>query len=901
MATINLLGEVTATAGGRPAELGGARQRCVLAALAVDAGRVVPVDRLVERVWAPDVPRRARETLHSYVSRLRQALSGDSIVRRAGGYVLTIEETDLRQFRDLCARARSGAHAAQLLTEALGLWHGEALTGLDSEWALAERDRLHQERLAAEHELVDVRLRMGQGEELLIELSTRAAAHPLDERVAGQYLLALSRAGRAADALAHYRRFRERLVTELGIDPGAALRELHQQILRGAGPAADAADPAAVPVETGPVVVPRQLPAAPAPFVGRRAELDRLDAVQQDLSATVVISAIAGAGGIGKTWLALHWAHQYVDKFADGQLFVDLRGFSPEGPPMAPEMALRGFLDALGVEPQRVPVDAHAQSALFRSLVAGKRMLLVLDNAVDTSQVTPLLPGSDTCTVVVTSRNRLPGLITGHGARHMLLDVLSDAEARALLTNRLGARADDPATADLITLCGGFPLALSIVAAHAHLHPDLPLADLAAELRDLGLDALDGDDPTASLPAVLSWSLHTLTAEQVRMFALLGSAPGPDIGLAAAASLAGRSSRETGAMLRALAQASLVTETNRRYRMHELVRDHAAHLDSADRATASRRVVDHYLRTAHAADRVLSPERQPIELTATAAPGDPLAWLAGEHQCLLAAQQMAVALGWHREVWQLAWSLNTYHYRRGLFHDEQAVWQAALAAADHLGVPTTRILARRQLGRVLARVSNYAESLTYLQQALTLAEAEGDRGSEAEVIGTLSLFWVNRGDQRKALGYCVRALELFRQLGDLVREAQSLNNIGWLSAQLGDYEQGRRHCLDALALHRRHHFRDGEAATLDSLGYVEHHDGDHTRAVDYYQQALALKRELGDAYESANTLDGLGHPYVALGQIAEARAAWQEARDLYESQDRPQDAARVAAHLAKLP
>jgi DNA-binding SARP family transcriptional activator len=420
MRAVRLLGEVTAHVGGREVELGPARQRCVLAALAVDAGRVVAVDRLVDRVWAPDVPRRARATLQSYVSRLRQVLAGQDgldIERRPGGYVLLAEETDLRCFRDLCARARGaadGATAARVLAEALAMWRGEALTGLDSEWARAERDQLHQERLAAEHDLVDARLRAGHGEELLAVLSARVAEHPLDERVAGQYMVALSRAGRSADALAHYRRLRARLVEELGADPGAALQELHQRILGGATAAGGGAG-----VE--PVAVPRQLPAAPAPFVGRRDELDRL---ATSGAGTVVVSAVAGAGGIGKTWLTLHWAHRCAGRFPDGQLFVDLRGFSPEGPPMPAETALRGFLDALGVESGRVPVDPHAQAALFRSLVAGRRMLLVLDNAADTAQVAPLLPGSETCTVVVTSRNRLPGLITAHGARHLLLDVL---------------------------------------------------------------------------------------------------------------------------------------------------------------------------------------------------------------------------------------------------------------------------------------------------------------------------------------------------------------------------------------------------------------------------------------------------------------------------------------------
>lgn len=915
VAIIGLLGEVTADVAGRRVALGPARQRCVLVALAMDAGHVVAVDRLIERVWAPAVPTRARATLQSYVSRLRQALAGEDgvdILRRPGGYVLTSGETDLSRFQDLCARARDSAdspRAARLLTEALALWRGDALTGLDSEWAQAERDRLHQERLAAEHDLVDVRLRMGRGEELLAGLSARVAEYPLDERVASQYMAALSHAGRAADALAHYRRLRVRLVAELGAEPGAALQDLHQRIL-----GADSVG--AAPASSASALVPRQLPAAPAPFVGQRDALDRLDAARRDNSATVVISAIAGAGGIGKTWLALHWAHRNTDRFPDGQLFVDLRGFSPDGPPMTAEVALRGFLDALGVEPDRVPAEVHAQAAMFRSLVADRRMLLVLDNAVDTGQVVPLLPGSETCAVVVTSRNRLSGLITGHGARHVLLDVLSDTEARALLTRRLGmARVDaEPeAVAELIALCGGFPLALSIVAGRAHTGPLLRFADLAAELHDLGLAALDDDDPTASLPVVLSWSVQALNPDQARMFALLGVAPGPDISTAAAVSLAGRPAGETRAVLRELEQASLITRSaGDRCRTHDLIRAHALrqHLANADADAALRRVLDCYLHTAYDADRILTPERPPVRLDppvpgcqvvplpdGTAA----LTWLANEHACLLAAQQTAITRSWHQDVWRLAWVLNTFHYRRGHLDDELAVWQAGLTAADRLGDVTTRILVRRMLGRVLGRRRQYEQATARLHEALTLAEQDQDEVGQAHVHGHLAHLNEMRGDYQRALEHCERTLDLFRALDDPIREAQSLNNMGWLAARLGDHETALRHCQTALALHRSQDYPNGEAHTLDSLGYIEHRNGRPARAVDHYRQALALWRELGNAYEAATTLSGLGDPYATLEQYDQARAVWQEAFELYQAQNRSQDADRVQRRLDGLP
>ncbi|MEV6236234.1 BTAD domain-containing putative transcriptional regulator [Lentzea sp. NPDC051838] len=628
MTVVNLLGEVTARIDGRQAELGHGRQRCVLAALAVDAGRVVPDDRLIDRIWAPEVPVRARRTLSSYVSRLRQTL-GEQIARRPGGYVLAEGDTDLRRFRELCERARKSREVERigLLTEALALWRGDALTGLPGEWAQAERDRLHLERLAAEHDLVDARLRTGRTDGLVAVLCERAAANPLDERVAAQYMRALAAAGRVADALAHYLVVRDRLVEECGTEPGAELQEAQQEVLAGSKPAA-----------AEPVVVPRQLPASPSSFVGRHDELERLGHRPGTF-------AIAGPGGVGKTWLALHWAQRNLARFPDGQLFVDLRGFAPEAAPMAPEVALRGLLDALGVD--RCPADLHARAALFRSLTVDRRMLLVLDNAADSDQIVPLLPGGDSCTVVVTSRRRLPCLIAAHGARHIGLDMLRAPESRALLTDRLGeARVeDDPAAVDeLIVRCDGFPLALSILAGDALAHPETPLARFAEDLRELGQVVLDGDEAGACLTSVLSWSLRCLTPEQLRAFALLGRAPGPDIGPAAAAELFGLTAGATRALLNRMEMLSLLTQHARgRYRMHNLIRAHAAELDVDEetRVAALHRVVGHYARTAIQTE-------------------DAITWFRAERTNLLAAREVAIARGWHALGRDLTWSLQSF-------------------------------------------------------------------------------------------------------------------------------------------------------------------------------------------------------------------------------------------------
>ncbi|PRY44534.1 AfsR/SARP family transcriptional regulator [Umezawaea tangerina] len=910
---LRLLGDVGVWRDGRAVDAGPARQRCVLAALLVDAGRVVSTDVLVDRVWGGRPPQRSRETLGSYASRLRRVLadSGATVRRQAGGYVLRVppDAVDLHRFRDLCARARAAddQRAAGLLTEALALWRGEALTGVGGEWAEIERDRLRHERWGAEHDLTDVLLRLGHGEDLVADLSARVAHRPLDERVAGQYLLALHRAGRTADALAHYREVRRRLVDELGTDPGAALQDLHHRIL--------AADPelGTATTTSAPSVVPRQLPAAPGPFVGRRAELDRLDTALRDAGSpagSVAVSAIAGVGGVGKTWLALHWAHRNVDRFPDGQLFVDLHGFGPDGEPMDPAVAVRGFLDALGVKPDRVPADPHARVALFRSLVAGRRMLVVLDNAVDSAHVAPLLPGTPTCVAVVTSRARQTGLVTGHGAQHVPLDVLTDTEARALLVGRLGAcrvEAEPAAVAELVGLCRGFPLVLAVIAGRAQTRSGAPLAALADELRELGVEALDDRDPAASLPAVLSWSLRDLSAEQRAVFGLLGAAPGPDIGLPAAVALTGLSPARTRRALRALEEASLLDRTDDdRSAMHDLVRGCAAGTAPDDRQhEAVRRVVDFYLHTAHAADHLLEPHRQPVRLEE--APGvvphpltdvpAALAWLEREHPNLLAAQHTAVANGWHATAWNLAWSLNTFHLLRGHLHSALTAWRAALAAAEHLPDATTRTRARRFLGYVCSLLGRHDDATAHLDRALALAREHRDLAEQAHTHRQHALVGELRDDLRGALEHAGHALDLYRALDLPVWEASALNMVGWFTAHLGDHDTARAHCLAALDLHRRHDDPGGEAHTQDSLGWIDHRTGRHREAIGHYRRALALFHHQGNTYEAADTLDRLGHLHTALDQDDRAREAWQEALGLYRDQGRDRQVDRVLRQL----
>ncbi|MGW6442730.1 BTAD domain-containing putative transcriptional regulator [Lentzea sp. NPDC055074] len=919
---IGTLGNLEVHVGGTPVVVGPARQKAVLAVLAIEVNRVVPPDRLIDRVWGDRAPSRARSVLRTYVSQLRRALAatGATITWRDTGYLLDIDPAyvDLHCFRSLLAEARDSGDprsALALADEALALWRGEPLAELDTPWARATREHLHQERAAAWADRIDWALECGRHGELLPDLAARTADDPLDERLAGQVMVALYRSGRPAEALEHYQRTRRRLAEELGTDPGPALQELHQRVLT--------TDPALVPPDRRPIPSgdgPRQLPAPPTAFVGRDEELEHLHRalVASEEATTVVISVLAGAGGIGKTWLVLHWAHRHAHRFPDGQLFVDLRGFDPLGDPVDPAVAVRGFLDALGADPDRIPADLDAQAALYRSLVAEKRMLIVLDNAATSDQVVPLLPGTPTCTVLVTSRRKLASLIDRHGARHLTLGVPDRDEARALLTARLPADrvATEPAAVDeLVALCGAYPLALAITARTAATHPAIALTEIAAELRALGLEALDHDtDPAAGLPTVLSWSLRHLTEHQRAVFALLGIAPGPDTTSAATAALTGLPESPARKALAALEEASLIErQPGGRYAMHDLIRAYAAttahNLPDDLREAALTRVIDFHLHTAHAADRLLNPDREllqpnppvpgvhPHPLPDTTAA---LTWLQAEHPTLKATQRTAATLGHHHAVWHLAWALENFHIRRGHLRDALTVWETALDAAPHLPAPSLHIRTHRLLGRAYSRLGQHEQATEHLQLALDLAVRHHDLTAQAHIHRTLALAWGRRGDDRRALRHARLALDLHRAIDQPTWEAHALNAVGWYAARLGEFDTARDHCHTALDLYRRHHYALGEAATLDSLGYIAHRSGDHQRALDHYHQALTLNRSLGNTYEIAETLDSAGHPQAALGQHEQARANWREALELFRDQGRSTDAQRVQRQLDDL-
>ncbi|MEV4026545.1 BTAD domain-containing putative transcriptional regulator [Actinosynnema sp. NPDC050801] len=944
-----LLGPVEVHVDGRRLDIGHARQRHVLAALLVDLNRAVSLDQLVDRLWdAP--PRTARDSLYSYLSRLRAVLGAVDdvdLVRRGGGYVLVGDEdaVDLHGFRGLVARARAAddERAVGLFDQALGLWRGPVAGEMDSSWIDGVRARADEERLLAELDRNDVLLRRGEHAAAVAGIAAQAADRPLDERLAGQLMLALYRSGRQGEALDAYRRVQRRLVEELGADPSPPLRRLHQRILTadpvlgGHAPAdlalgghapADLAfgghAPAAPAPSRSTAPVPRQLPLPPPLFTGRTAELTWLDRAVPASSAPdrrSAVVAISGPGGVGKTSLALHWAHRDARRFPDGQLYANLRGFTPSGTPSSSPAVIRVFLQALGVDTDAIPPDDEARIGLYRSLTADKQLLVLLDNARDSEHVADLVPGGQACTVVVTSRRHLTGLVTTHGARQLTLDVLPAAEARDLLVRHIGPERADREGHEVPALAersAGLPLAISVIGARAAVRADLPLAELARELDNAAapLDAFEAGEITASVRAVFASSYRALPDGAARAFRLL-SAGSPEIGLAAVAALLGVAPSRARVELTELCQANLLHEhVPDRFRMHDLVRlyadERARHDEPAESLVpAVRRLVDHYLHTALAAQQHMDHSGAVLVLSPAVPGSGPLSfdtdkaamtWYDEEHQVILDTQRTAARYGWDLQVWQFAEVLRSYQLRRPPDPaDGRATWEQALGAAERLGDRRLAAKCHRFLGHIAARHDFGPQAIEHLRQAVGLLEDSGDELEQART--HLAFAWVleRHGDDAAALDHSLAALPLFRSSGSRPGEADALNAVGWYQSRLGRLDEAAEHCGLALALYRESGDRNGEANTLESLGFIAHNAGRHDIAIDHYEQALRLFREDESAYQEADTLVRMADAHLARGAHCEARRTWEAALVLLHRQSRSLEAADVERSLRSLP
>ncbi|MEV6871594.1 BTAD domain-containing putative transcriptional regulator [Amycolatopsis sp. NPDC051128] len=850
---------------GHPVAVGFARQRAVLVALLADLNRPVSVDELAERVWGEHLPRHPREALYGYVSRLRGVLAAAddvTIGRQPSGYMLTADPmtVDLYWFEHTVTLARDCDEAdrrLELFTAALDAWPGEPVAVVDTPWMCALRDRLRQLRRIAELDRHDLALGLGHHAALLPTLGAQADQYPLDERAAGQLMLALYRSGRQAEALAHYQRVRLRLADELGTDPSAALQRLQLRIL-SAAPDLD------TPGETPPApprVLPRQLPAVPTAFVGRARELSVLG-VPRQAGSTAVVWVVSGGGGVGKTWLALWWAYEHLAEFPDGQLFVNLRGFDPAADRVPAEAALHGFLTALGLPPAAIPADPDAAAALYRSLVADRRLLIVLDNARDTAQVTPLLPGGSSCTVLITSRHRLSALLATHSAQPLPLDVLAASEAREILVRHLGAAridADPDATQELLDHCAGLPLALGIVASQAATRPAFPLAGFSAELRVPAerLDALDTGELPWNLRAVLSASYRVLDAQAATTFRLLSLAPGPDIALTAAAALTGLPCTAARTAVRGLEMASLVEQHRPgRYRMHDLTRLYATRLahihdTQAARRDALDRLFSHYCYVASVAADMFSPDerhrRPPIP--DPAGPTVPLpdvhaafAWLDAERENLVAAAVYAAGHGRADVVIHLSPTLFRYldygsHYQDGLTLHTAARDATATHHVDHAHALCNR-------GFNLIRLGRPDEALSDLRRALEHSPA--DPLVEYAANTNLGFVHDNRGDHDTAFEHFTRALAASRLIDARSTHGIALNNLGECYSKLGRYDEAIDHIRRSITIAEELHYSGLSGYAFNCLGDVYRAQGNHDEAHDSYTHALELAHIFGN-------------------------------------------------------
>jgi DNA-binding SARP family transcriptional activator/tetratricopeptide (TPR) repeat protein len=939
--------------------------RLLLAAHALSAGEVMLAADLIDLIWDDRPPTSARASLQTLVARLRQVLTGVpgcSLERRGDGYRLRVDRAlvDVHQFRSLARSARQesdSAEAIALFDRALALWQGPALADVPAT-ARAEgiRSGLQEEHLAAVQDRFSCLLAAGRDAEAAAEIPIMLALHPLSEMLASLLMLAWYRRGRQADALAVFRDLRSRLSGELGIEPGPELQRLHRQILSGDStlarsgavgsaataqdratglrranlvvPASKASYPAArhklrpddagSPNGTGVAVVPHQLPPAPTSFTGRQRELRLLtEWLDGGSSAGVpVILVVTGTAGVGKTALALRWAHQLRDRFPDGELYLNLRGFGPSPAPAAQAESIVTMLESLGVPPGRIPRQLDAQVGLYRSVLAGRRMLIVLDNARDEAQVRPLLAASARCAVLVTSRSQCVGLAAAEGARLVGLGMLTREEAGQLLAARLGAgraAAEPESVAELADLCGRLPLALAITAAQAATRPAVPLSSLATGLRDARarLDALDAGDEAADVRSAFWWSYRLLGRPAASMFRRLAAHPGPDIAEAAAGSLAGGDVMAARAALSELARASLVLEHDAgRFAMHDLLRAYAAQLcDDDERRAAIRRAADHYLRVARDAMRLAYPaeDHRPPTLTARLPRFGPspepladreqaLAWLEAEHRVLLAMTAAAADAGLDAHAWELPSVLSMHFSRRGYFPDWADSQRTALAAATRLGDQAARARAHRALGDALVQLESVTPARSHPREALTLYRQLGDENGQAVCHLSISRLFGSLGNRHAALSHARSALSMYRSSCHLAGQARALNGMGWHSAMLGQIPRGLSYCQQALDLNRHVGDRFGEASTLDSIGYCWHLAGRPEQAIIHYEQALEAFEDAGDRYSLAHTLDRLADARRAIGSHEDADKAWLRAIALFDAMHHP-DAGIMRAKL----
>ncbi|MER5267364.1 BTAD domain-containing putative transcriptional regulator [Actinosynnema sp. NPDC002837] len=886
---VNLLGPVElVSAGGEAVRLGAAKRRTVLAALALELNRVVSGDRLLELVWDGSPPPQAKAALQGHIAQLRKVLAGGvALVTRAPGYVLTAERAavDVFRFEDLLVSAREAtdADAVRLLREALALWRGPVLADVPGDQLReAVSARLEELRLVAVQELATRLSRLDRAAEAVSGLRDAVDANPLREALVSRLVLALHWTGRQAEALALFHRTRERLADELGVDPGPELREAYQTVLAG-----DTAP--STPVDRAPAQLPREHRG----FVGREEELSDLGAALSGQDSA--IGLLVGPAGVGKTALALRWAHRVAGDFPDGQLFVNLRGFD-ETEPLDPRTALVGFLRALGLTDSQIAVDLEDQAAQYRSLLAGRRVLVFLDNARSAEQVRPLLPGSSRCLVLVTSRHRLDDLVVTEGASSLPVPTLPESSAEDLLTAVLGRQRieqEPDAVAELVELCDRLPLALRIAGARLASRPRWTIQSLVDELRDEQgrLSALSLPEAGRGVHAALAVSYRELPEGAARLFRRLGLHPGTDLDSYTAAALLDINVVSARTHLRTLAYANLLHEsTPDRYSRHDLVRLFTHHLaateSEVDNQVATNRLLDYYLHVADRARAHLSDHVRPFgpaehrpasfpELSSHAAALD---WFTLEEANLGLALDIAVNGGQRERTWQLALCLDAFHFRRGNRLDRLALCRIGLAATRSLGDRHAEATFLLRLGSTLADLERIDEAIEACTRAAALAD--GDRHLELAALANLGYCLMADDQLDRAQETILDALEVAREVGDNRSQASIQNNLANVLLRKHQPEEALRHATEALGLFPAAPSK-AHTATLHTVGAASQQLGRADEALESYRAGLALAARLGDRYQEALCHRAIGDVLEQSEGPAAARPHWLAALHLY--------------------
>jgi DNA-binding SARP family transcriptional activator/tetratricopeptide (TPR) repeat protein len=914
-----VLGPVAATRQGAALDLGAPRQRAILTLLLSRAGDTVPLSRIVEAVWGQEPPLYAVNSVHKYVGALRRVVEpglprraqGQWLRSDARGYRITADEhtLDLLRFRALAAQARHRRDPAErldLFGAALSLWRGPVGEDFAGELVVDPViEGINREYADAAIGAAEDALALGQAGRILPALRLAVSMHPADEVVCALLMRCLASTGQRAAALEAFESLRVLLAGQLGVSPGPVLAGAHLDVLRDA--AEVAARPRGLPV-------PRQLPVGPVGFIGREDEIRQLVSVLRAGPGGASAGALTGTAGVGKTAAAVHVAHALAGDFPDGQLYIDLRGFDAS-PALSPHDVLGRFLAAVDIPPDRIPDGLDERAALYRSALAERRILVVLDNARDSGQVLPLLPGTGPSRAIVTSRRQLRGL-TANGVHVVPLDLFGHDESERFLRSRLSSRrvdAEPGAVGDLVEISGGLPLALSLLAARAAHAPAMPLSEIPAAVRRSrgALDAFtDRAVPGTSTRSVLSWSYSALSADAARLFTLLAVHPSPSVPVDEAAALAGLDIPATCALMDELVEANIAAErAGGRFWRHDLLRQYSAELlGSAGppaRDRAEERLYEYVTPRAVTAASVLSPGRVPLrglpEIPPPAAPGpstesEAAAWFADEYDTLMSLVTQAPPSGrYDTHACRLAWALEHYLDRHGLWQESLAVHQAGLEAARRSGrvlVQAAMRLAIARAGSHLGRLAPAADEVRSALGALaTLPDADPRLVSEAR----RQLSWIleQQGDLPGALSEARLALAMHPDDSREPVRAFALNAVGYYEAQLGLHEEALAHCTAAMRLLEHTTHRYGQADTWDSLGLIHARAGNLQAAAHAYERAVELYRAIGSRYGEADSSLELGLVLAKAADPARARHFLETALRILD--ELRHDRSRVAA------